>query len=79
MTERDITGDVDESADSAISGMDRTVEGDFTGEHPQSGSHEGGDALQQGEDWAQDRTQESFEEGDIASSGDSPLDEAGNA
>ena len=63
MSEREITGEVDEAGDRAISGMDR-AEGDFRSEHDQAVSKPD-EALQEGEDWAQDRTQESFDEGDV--------------
>jgi hypothetical protein len=63
MGERDITGDVDEVADRAMSGLESTSD----------------EALEEGEDWAQDRTQEGFEEGDVATAGDDALEDIGNA
>jgi hypothetical protein len=63
MSERDITGDVDEVADRAMSGLESTSD----------------EALEEGEDWAQDRTQEGFEEGDVATAGDDALEDIGNA
>jgi hypothetical protein len=63
MSERDITGDVDEVADRAMSGLESTSD----------------EALEEGEDWAQDRTQEGFEEGDVATAGDDGLEDIGNA
>ena len=70
MSERDIAGNVDESADRAMSGLDST-EG-----LPESEAEE---ALAGGEEWAQDRTQEGFEEGDVATVGDDALEDIGNA
>ena len=63
MSERDITGDVDEVADRAMSGLESTSD----------------EALEEGEDWAQDRTQEGFEEGNVATAGDDALEDIGNA
>ena len=72
MSERDRTGDVDEAADRAMSGLEAS-------ERPQSMGDRADEALKEGEDWAQDRTQEGFEEGDVATAGGDALEDVGNA
>jgi hypothetical protein len=67
VNERDTKADVEESPDRAISGLDRTasevLQDSADIQEPGNAAAAGPGDLEEGEEWAEARTQESWEEG----------------